>query len=134
MQFCCFDGQSTGIIANQPNWFAGVLDCDASRKAARFVRFAMLSIFPSNIGGRSDPLLNRTKYAGIISHGAKLMFAYGEATVPCNGYYSQIVRRFAHVMSCKQPVATNAMHGRIRNSRYGRIGSHWRIGLNPKSN
>ena len=37
--FARFNGRSTGIIANQPNWLAGVLDCDASRKAARFVRF-----------------------------------------------------------------------------------------------
>lgn len=82
--FARFNGQSTGIIANQPNFLAGVLDCDASRKAARFVRFCdafnipilTLVDVPGFLPGSSQ------EYQGIISHGAKLMFAYGEATVP----------------------------------------------------
>ncbi|MDC1106849.1 acyl-CoA carboxylase subunit beta [Prolixibacteraceae bacterium] len=77
-------GQSVGIIANQPNFLAGVLDCDASRKAARFIRFCdafnipLLTLVdvPGFLPGSGQ------EYAGIINHGAKLMFAYGEATVP----------------------------------------------------
>jgi len=73
-----------GIIANQPNFLAGVLDIDASRKAARFVRFCdafnvpvvTLVDVPGFLPGSGQ------EYGGIIIHGAKLMFAYGEATVP----------------------------------------------------
>ncbi|MBS0010760.1 MAG: methylmalonyl-CoA carboxyltransferase, partial [Bacteroidales bacterium] len=73
-----------GIVANQPNFLAGVLDINASRKAARFVRFCdafnipLLTFVdvPGFLPGSSQ------EYGGIILHGAKLMFAYGEATVP----------------------------------------------------
>ncbi len=82
--FARFNGISTGIVANQPNFLAGVLDCDSSRKAARFVRFCdafnipvlTLVDVPGFLPGSGQ------EYAGIITHGAKLMFAYGEATVP----------------------------------------------------
>ncbi|MBQ0007818.1 MAG: acyl-CoA carboxylase subunit beta [bacterium] len=82
--FARFNGVSTGIIANQPAFLAGVLDCDASRKAARFIRFCdafnipilTLVDVPGFLPGSGQ------EYAGIITHGAKLMFAYGEATVP----------------------------------------------------
>lgn len=82
--FAKFDGMSVGIVANQPSFLAGVLDIDASRKAARFVRFCdafnvpilTLVDVPGFLPGSSQ------EYGGIITHGAKLMFAYGEATVP----------------------------------------------------
>ncbi len=82
--FARFNGVSTGIVANQPNFLAGVLDSDSSRKAARFVRFCdafnipilTLVDVPGFLPGSGQ------EYAGIIVHGAKLMFAYGEATVP----------------------------------------------------
>ncbi len=82
--FAKFDGMSVGIVANQPNFLAGVLDIDASRKAARFVRFCdafnvpilTLVDVPGFLPGSNQ------EYGGIITHGAKLMFAYGEATVP----------------------------------------------------
>ena len=82
--FARFNGISTGIIANQPAFMAGVLDCDSSRKAARFIRFCdafnipLLTLVdvPGFLPGSGQ------EYAGIITHGAKLMFAYGEATVP----------------------------------------------------
>ena len=82
--FARFDGMPAGIVANQPNFLAGVLDIDASRKAARFVRFCdafnipviTLVDVPGFLPGSGQ------EYAGIIVHGAKLMFAYGEATVP----------------------------------------------------
>jgi len=75
---------SVGIIANQPKYMAGVLDINASRKAARFVRFCdafniplvTLVDVPGFLPGSGQ------EYGGIILHGAKLLFAYGEATVP----------------------------------------------------
>jgi acetyl-CoA carboxylase carboxyltransferase component len=82
--FARFNGQPVGIVANQPNYLAGVLDINASRKAARFVRFCdsfnvplvTLVDVPGFLPGSTQ------EYGGIITHGAKLMFAYGEATVP----------------------------------------------------
>ena len=82
--FARFNGQSVGIIANQPKYLAGVLDINASRKAARFVRFCdafnipivTLVDVPGFLPGTAQ------EYGGIIIHGAKLLFAYGEATVP----------------------------------------------------
>lgn len=82
--FAKFGGMPVGIVANQPNFLAGVLDIDASRKAARFVRFCdsfnlpiiTLVDVPGFLPGSAQ------EYGGIITHGAKLLFAYGEATVP----------------------------------------------------
>ena len=82
--FAKFNGQPVGIVANQPNFLAGVLDIDASRKAARFVRLCdsfnvpiiTLVDVPGFLPGSGQ------EYGGIIIHGAKLLFAYGEATVP----------------------------------------------------
>jgi len=82
--FARFNGQSVGIIANQPKFMAGVLDINASRKAARFVRFCdafniplvTLVDVPGFLPGTAQ------EYGGVITHGAKLLFAYCEATVP----------------------------------------------------
>ena len=82
--FARFNGQGVGIIANQPKFMAGVLDINASRKAARFVRFCdafniplvTLVDVPGFLPGTTQ------EYGGVISHGAKLLFAYCEATVP----------------------------------------------------
>ncbi len=82
--FSKFNGVPVGIVANQPNYLAGVLDISASRKAARFVRFCdafnipivTLVDVPGFLPGTAQ------EYGGIIIHGAKLLFAYGEATVP----------------------------------------------------
>lgn len=103
--FCRLDGQSVGVVANQPNYLAGVLDCDASRKAARFVQMCdafnipilTLVDVPGFLPGSGQ------EYAGIIIHGAKLMFAYGEATVPKVTVTIRKSYGGAHdVMSCKQ--------------------------------
>ncbi|MBS3774496.1 MAG: methylmalonyl-CoA carboxyltransferase, partial [Bacteroidales bacterium] len=103
--FAKFDGQPVGIVANQPNFLAGVLDIDASRKAARFVRFCdafnvpivTLVDVPGFLPGSNQ------EYGGIITHGAKLMFAYGEATVPKITITLRKSYGGAHdVMSCKQ--------------------------------
>ena len=82
--FIRLEGQSVGVVANQPMVLAGCLDIDASRKAARFVRFCdafeipilTLVDVPGFLPGVSQEL------GGVIKHGAKLLFAYGEATVP----------------------------------------------------
>ncbi|MCK9344378.1 MAG: acyl-CoA carboxylase subunit beta, partial [Massilibacteroides sp.] len=82
--FARFNGASTGIIANQPKVMAGCLDSNASRKAARFIRFCdafnipLLTLVdvPGFLPGTGQ------EYNGVILHGAKLMYAYGEATVP----------------------------------------------------
>jgi acetyl-CoA carboxylase carboxyltransferase component len=82
--FAKFNGISVGIVANQPNYLAGVLDSNSSRKAARFVRFCdafniplvTLVDVPGFLPGSAQ------EHNGIIIHGAKLIYAYGEATVP----------------------------------------------------
>jgi propionyl-CoA carboxylase beta chain len=82
--FIRLEGSTVGVVANQPMVLAGCLDIDASRKAARFVRFCdafdipilTLVDVPGFLPGTSQ------EYAGVIKHGAKLLFAYGEATVP----------------------------------------------------
>ena len=103
--FARLNGASTGIVANQPNYLAGVLDVDASRKAARFVRFCdafnipvlTLVDVPGFLPGSGQ------EYAGIIINGAKLLFAYGEATIPKVTVTIRKSYGGAHdVMSCKQ--------------------------------
>ncbi|HSF94248.1 MAG TPA: acyl-CoA carboxylase subunit beta [Thermohalobaculum sp.] len=82
--FIRLEGETVGVVANQPLVLAGCLDIDSSRKAARFVRFCdCFSIpiltfvdVPGFLPGTSQ------EYGGVIKHGAKLLFAYGEATVP----------------------------------------------------
>ncbi len=78
------EGRTTGFVANQPMVLAGVLDADASRKAARFVRFCDCFNIPIVTFVDVPGFLPGTaqEYGGLIKHGAKLLFAYGEATVP----------------------------------------------------
>jgi len=82
--FARFNGIPVGIVANQPNYLAGVLDIAASRKAARFVRFCDAFNIPIVTFVDVPGFLPGTgqEYGGIILHGAKLLYAYGEATVP----------------------------------------------------
>jgi propionyl-CoA carboxylase beta chain len=78
------EGRTVGIVANQPMVLAGVLDSDASRKAARFVRFCDCFNIPLVTFVDVPGFLPGTaqEYGGLIKHGAKLLFAYAEATVP----------------------------------------------------
>ena len=82
--FARIEGRTTGIVANQPMVLAGVLDSDASRKAARFVRFCDAFNIPIVTFVDVPGFLPGTaqEYGGLIKHGAKLLFAYAEATVP----------------------------------------------------
>ena len=103
--FARFTGQSVGIVANQPQVMAGVLDSNASRKGARFVRFCdafnipivSLVDVPGFLPGTGQ------EYNGVILHGAKLLYAYGEATVPKVTVTLRKSYGGSHiVMSCKQ--------------------------------
>ncbi len=82
--FARFDGQPVGIIANQPAFLAGVLDIDSSVKGARFVRFCDAFNVPLVTFTDVPGFLPGTaqEFGGIIKHGAKLLYAYCEATVP----------------------------------------------------
>ncbi|HYP54202.1 MAG TPA: carboxyl transferase domain-containing protein, partial [Pyrinomonadaceae bacterium] len=82
--FARLDGRSVGLVANQPAYLAGVLDMDASVKAARFVRFCDCFNIPlvtfEDVPGFLPGI--RQEHGGIIRHGAKLLYAFAEATVP----------------------------------------------------
>jgi len=82
--FARLEGSTAGIVANQPMVLAGCLDIDSSRKAARFVRFCDCFSIPIVTFVDVPGFLPGTaqEYGGIIKHGAKLLFAYAEATVP----------------------------------------------------
>ena len=82
--FARMDGQTVGIVANQPMVLAGCLDIDSSRKAARFVRFCDCFNIPIVTFVDVPGFLPGTsqEFGGIIKHGAKLLYAYAEATVP----------------------------------------------------
>ncbi|WP_171235480.1 acyl-CoA carboxylase subunit beta [Ruegeria sp. HKCCA6837] len=82
--FIRLEGQTVGVVANQPMVLAGCLDIDSSRKAARFVRFCDCFEIPILTFVDVPGFLPGTQqeYSGVIKHGAKLLYAYGEATVP----------------------------------------------------
>ena len=103
--FARFNGQSVGIVANQPAAYAGVLDVNASRKGARFVRFCdafnipivSLVDVPGFLPGTGQ------EYNAVILHGAQLLYAYGEATVPKITINLRKSYGGSHiVMGCKQ--------------------------------
>ena len=103
--FARFNGRSVGIVANQPSKFAGVLDCNASRKGARFVRFCDAFNIPIVSFVDVPGFLPGTgqEYNAVILHGAKLLYAYGEATVPKVTVTLRKSYGGSHiVMSCKQ--------------------------------
>ena len=103
--FARFNGQSVGVVANQPAAYAGVLDVNASRKGARFVRFCdafnipivSLVDVPGFLPGTGQ------EYNAVILHGAQLLYAYGEATVPKITITLRKSYGGSHiVMGCKQ--------------------------------
>jgi acetyl-CoA carboxylase carboxyltransferase component len=103
--FAHFNGKSVGVVANQPSCYAGVLDVNASRKGARFVRFCdafnipivSLVDVPGFLPGTGQ------EYNAVIDHGAQLLFAYGEATVPKITITLRKSYGGSHiVMGCKQ--------------------------------
>ena len=103
--FARFGGVSVGIVANQPKYLAGVLDINSSRKGARFVRFCDAFNIPVVTLVDVPGFLPGTQqeYGGIIVHGAKLLYAYGEATIPKVTVTLRKSYGGSHiVMSCKQ--------------------------------
>ena len=103
--FAHMGGRSVGIVANQPNMLSGALDINASRKAARFVRFCDAFNIPLVTLVDVPGFLCGTQqeYGAIITNGAKLLYAYGEATVPKVTVTLRKSYGGAHiVMSCKQ--------------------------------
>ena len=103
--FARFNGQAVGVVANQPNCMAGVLDVNASKKGGRFVRFCdafniplvTLVDVPGFLPGTGQ------EYNAVIMNGAKLLYAYGEATVPKVTVTLRKSYGGSHiVMSCKQ--------------------------------
>ena len=103
--FAHMNGRSVGVVANQPKVLAGVLDINASRKASRFVRFCDAFNIPLVTLVDVPGFLCGTQqeYGAIITNGAKLLYAYGEATVPKVTVTLRKSYGGAHiVMSCKQ--------------------------------
>ena len=82
--FARLNGRSVGIVANQPQFLAGCLNIEASRKAARFIRFCDAFNIPIVSFVDVPGFLPGTdqEWNGLITHGAKLLYAYAEATVP----------------------------------------------------
>ena len=107
--FARFDGQSVGIIANQPNVMAGCLDINASDKAARFIRFCdafnlpvvNLVDVPGFLPGTDQ------EYGGIIRHGAKMLYAYCEATVPKVTVITRKAYGGAYLAMCSQDLGAD---------------------------
>ncbi|MBW2145658.1 MAG: acyl-CoA carboxylase subunit beta [Deltaproteobacteria bacterium] len=82
--FARFGGRPTGIVASQPKWLAGAIDCDAADKVARFVRFCDLFNIPL-VNLHDTPgywIGSKEEWKGILRHGAKMLYAYIDATVP----------------------------------------------------
>ncbi len=102
--FARFDGKTVGIIANQPSVMAGCLDVNASDKSARFIRFCdafnipLLSLVdvPGFLPGTDQ------EYGGIIRHGAKMLYAYSEATVPKVTVITRKAYGGAYIAMCSQ--------------------------------
>jgi acetyl-CoA carboxylase carboxyltransferase component len=107
------NGKSVGIIANQPKVLAGCLDIDASDKAAHFVRtcdafnipLVNLVDVPGFLPGTSQ------EYGGIIRHGAKLLYAYSEATVPKITIITRKAYGGAYIAMCSRHLGADVVYG-----------------------
>lgn len=107
--FARFDGQTVGIVANQPSYMAGCLDINASDKAARFIRFCdafniplvNLVDVPGFLPGTNQ------EYGGIIRHGAKMLYAYCEATVPKITLITRKAYGGSYIAMCNQELGAD---------------------------
>ncbi len=110
--FARLEGQAVGIIANQPNYLAGCLDINASDKISRFVRFCdcfnipLLTFMdvPGYLPGTGQ------EYGGIIRHGAKILYAYSEATVPKVTIILRKAYGGAYVAMCSSSLRADAVY------------------------
>jgi propionyl-CoA carboxylase beta chain len=102
-------GRSVGVVANQPMHLAGVLDIDASVKGARFVRFCDAFNIPLLVFEDVPGFLPGTQqeYGGIIRHGAKLLFAFAEATVPKVSVITRKAYGGAYCVMLSKDIATD---------------------------
>jgi propionyl-CoA carboxylase beta chain len=102
-------GRSVGVVANQPMHLAGVLDIDASVKAARFVRFCDAFNVPLLVFEDVPGFLPGTQqeYGGIIRHGAKLLYAFAEATVPKVSVVTRKAYGGAYCVMLSKDIATD---------------------------
>jgi len=109
--FARFDGQSAGIVANQPDYLAGCLDINASDKIARFVRFCDCFNIPLVTFMDVPGYLPGTEqeYGGIIRHGAKILYAYSEATVPKVTVILRKAYGGAYVAMCSSALRADAV-------------------------
>jgi len=107
--FIRLGGRSVGVVANQPMHLAGVLDIDASVKGARFVRFCDAFNVPLLVFEDVPGFLPGTQqeYGGIIRHGAKLLFAFAEATVPKVSVITRKAYGGAYCVMLSKDIATD---------------------------
>ncbi len=107
--FVRLGGRSVGVVANQPMHLAGVLDIDASVKAARFVRFCDAFNIPLLVFEDVPGFLPGTQqeYGGIIRHGAKLLYAFAEATVPKVSVVTRKAYGGAYCVMLSKDIATD---------------------------
>jgi len=107
--FIRLGGRSVGVVANQPMHLAGVLDIDASVKGARFVRFCDAFNIPLLVFEDVPGFLPGTQqeYGGIIRHGAKLLFAFAEATVPKISVVARKAYGGAYCVMLSKDIATD---------------------------
>ena len=107
--FARLGGQSVGIVANQPAFLAGVLDIDASDKAARFIRFCDCFNIPlvtfEDVPGFLPGC--QQEYDGIIRHGAKIVYAYAEATVPKITLITRKAYGGAYIVMSSKPIGAD---------------------------
>ena len=105
--FARLNGRSVGIVANQPQVLAGCFNIEASKKAARFIRFCdCLQYSNVSVWSTSPGFLPGTEqeWNGIITHGAKLLYAYSEATVPVDHRdHAESLRRRLYCDGIKTP-------------------------------
>jgi propionyl-CoA carboxylase beta chain len=107
--FIRLGGRTVGVVANQPLHLAGVLDIDASTKGARFVRFCDAFNIPLLVFEDVPGFLPGTQqeYGGIIRHGAKLLFAFAEATVPKVSIITRKAYGGAYCVMLSKDIATD---------------------------
>ncbi len=107
--FARLDGQTVGIVANQPRVLAGVLDVDSSDKAARFIRFCDCFNIPLVTFVDTPGYLPGVdqEHAGVIRHGAKILYAYSEATVPKLTVIMRKAYGGAYIAMCSRHLGAN---------------------------
>jgi acetyl-CoA carboxylase carboxyltransferase component len=110
--FARLNGRSVGIIANQPKVMAGVLDINASDKAARFIRFCDSFNMPVVTFTDTPGYLPGVgqEHGGVIRHGAKLLYAYSEATVPKLTVITRKAYGGAYIAMCSRHLGTDMVY------------------------